>query len=65
MAAPAVMDVKYASAVIYNSSADNSASSRREAHLTCPAIAVENTTTAEYEPNFSTVHGASGNIGKR
>lgn len=61
-AASTVKDVEHASAVIHNSSVDPrcaSASSHRAAHLTCPATSVENTSTAEYEPNFSMVDGAS------
>ncbi|KAM3228658.1 hypothetical protein ACQJBY_059959 [Aegilops geniculata] len=62
MAASAVMDVQYASSVIHNSGGDPayaSASSNREAHLTCPVTGVENTTAAEYGLNFSMVHGVS------
>ena len=62
-----VMDVEHASAVIHNSSVDHrcaSASSHGVAHLTCPATSVENTSAAEYEPNFSMVDGGSGNIRK-
>ena len=68
VAAPAVMDVRYASAVIHSSSADPvhaSASSQLEAHLGVEtAMAVENISTAECKSDVSTVHGASGNIGK-
>ncbi|XP_048561012.1 protein FAR1-RELATED SEQUENCE 5-like [Triticum urartu] len=61
-AASTVKDVEHASAVIHNSSVDHwcaSASSHGVAHLTCPATSVENTSAAEYEPNFSMVDGAS------
>ena len=65
MAAPTVMDVRYASAVIHSSSADPaSASSRLEVHLSFPVMAIENTSTAQCESDVSTVHGASSNIGK-
>ena len=61
------MDVEYASSVIHNSGGDPpyaSASSNRESHLTCLVMGVENTSAAEYEPNFSMVDGGSGNIRK-
>uniref|UniRef100_A0A453I3L3 Protein FAR1-RELATED SEQUENCE n=1 Tax=Aegilops tauschii subsp. strangulata TaxID=200361 RepID=A0A453I3L3_AEGTS len=61
-AASTVKDVEHASAVIHNSSVDHRcayASSHGVAHLTCPATSVENTSAAEYEPNFSMMDGAS------